>query len=124
NALQPECANAPRNADQDRDEHKPAAIWCRQTHFSGVAMIRSLPAFIFAVILISASNVAAQERLCDPQFEDCRDQLINLINNEPPSGGIDVAFWYMADDRYVWALANAYRRHVPIRILVDERAAS
>jgi hypothetical protein len=34
----------------------------------------------------------AQERLCDTQFHDCREPLLNLIRNERL--GIDVAFWF------------------------------
>ena len=65
---------------------------------------------------------AAQERLCDTQNEDCRTPLINLIRNEPPTGGIDVAFWFMQDARYSQELINRHRAGVPIRIIVDQQA--
>jgi phosphatidylserine/phosphatidylglycerophosphate/cardiolipin synthase-like enzyme len=79
--------------------------------------------FAVVVILLAPAWAAAQERLCDTQFEtDCRSQIINLINREPTSGGINVAFWFMEDARYVTALVAAHNRGVPIRILVDERA--
>ena len=62
----------------------------------------------------------AQERLCDTQFEDCRAPIINLIRNE--TVGIDVAFWFMEDARYVTELINRKNAGVPIRVLVDTRA--
>jgi hypothetical protein len=65
-------------------------------------------------------DVEAQERLCDTQFEDCRTPLIQLIRNE--TQGIDVAFWFMEDARYVTELVNRHNAGVPVRILVDQRA--
>jgi hypothetical protein len=62
----------------------------------------------------------AQERLCDTQFEDCRAPLLDLIRNE--TVGIDVAFWFMEDFRYVAELINRKNAGVPIRVLVDTRA--
>ncbi len=67
-----------------------------------------------------APGVQAQERLCDTQSEDCRQPLIDLIRNEKV--GIDVAFWFMEDARYVPELINRHRAGVPVRILVDQRA--
>ena len=61
-----------------------------------------------------------QERLCDPQFEDCRAPLLNLIRNEQQ--GIDVAFWYMNDARYSNAIVSRWQAGVPVRVLVDTRA--
>ena len=63
---------------------------------------------------------SAQEWLCDTQYEDCRAPLLDLIRRE--TLGIDVAFWFMEDARYVQALKDAMRRGVPIRILVDQSA--
>jgi HKD family nuclease len=82
------------------------------------------------IILGSQLSAAAQERLCDPQFENCRGRLIELIRKErallstTPSGslGIDVAFWFMQDSWYVTELINAHKAGVPVRILVDQRA--
>ena len=45
-----------------------------------------------------------------------------MINNEPAGGGIDVAFWFMTDDRYRQALQRAHERGVRVRVLVDPRA--
>jgi hypothetical protein len=95
-------------------------------------MIRPLQALAFVTIVILGAPLAAaaQERLCDTQYEDCRAPLLQLIRNEqallattPPSSlGIDVAFWFMEDSRYVTALINAHNAGVPVRVLVDPRA--
>jgi phosphatidylserine/phosphatidylglycerophosphate/cardiolipin synthase-like enzyme len=83
---------------------------------------RPVPALIFAAILLSVVplGAAAQERLCDTQSEDCRAPLIDLIRNERI--GIDVAFWYMQDSRYVTELIKRHNAGVAVRILVDQRA--
>ena len=81
------------------------------------------PRFLIAVALTLAAVLpapaAALERICDPAFEDCRAPLLDLINSEPASGGIDVAFWFMEDARYSAALYNAKARGVPVRVLFD-----
>jgi len=51
-------------------------------------------------LLASRSAEATIDRLCDTRKEDCRTPLLTMINNEPTGGGIDVAFWFMTDDRY------------------------
>ena len=85
-------------------------------------MHRTIKAFTLAILLLLAVPLAAaaQERLCDAQFEDCRAPIINLIRSE--TVGIDVAFWFMEDNRYVTELINRKNAGVPIRILVDTRA--
>lgn len=71
-------------------------------------------------VLLSPLGAAAQERLCDTQYEDCRTPLLNLIRNEQQ--GIDVAFWFMTDSRYVTELIRRHEAGVPVRVLVDQRA--
>jgi hypothetical protein len=62
--------------------------------------------------------VPAPECLCDTQFEDCSEPILNLIRNEQV--GIDVAFWYMQDSRYVTELVARFKNdHLPIRIIVE-----
>ena len=72
------------------------------------------------IMLASPLAAAAQERLCDPQYEDCRAPILDLIRNEQV--GIDVAFWFMEDSRYVTELIKRHNAGVPVRILVDQRA--
>jgi hypothetical protein len=85
-------------------------------------MKRPLLAFICLTVipLLMPAAAAAQERLCDTQYEDCREPLLELIRNEQVR--IDVAFWFMEDSRYVAELIRAKNRGVPVRVLVDQRA--
>jgi phosphatidylserine/phosphatidylglycerophosphate/cardiolipin synthase-like enzyme len=73
-----------------------------------------------ALVGVFSANAAALERFCDPSFEDCRTPLLGLINNERI--GIDVAFWFMEDARYSYALIQRFKAGVPVRIIVDPRA--
>ena len=75
--------------------------------------IRSLAigAAICGALSLTPSDAAALERLCDPAFEDCREPLIRLIDQETVR--IDVAFWFMEDARYSSALVRARNRGVP-----------
>ena len=70
-----------------------------------------------AVAQYDPTKPPAQPRLCDASFENCRTQIIDLINKE--SQTIDVAFWFMDDDRFAIALANAKGRGVRVRVLFD-----
>ena len=72
--------------------------------------------------LTAPAPAAALDRLCDTRYEDCRAPLLDLINSEPTGGAIDVAFWFMEDDRYRQALVTAKNRGVRVRVLVDPRA--
>ena len=71
-------------------------------------------------IFLAESRCLAQERLCDPAFEDCRTPLWQLIDAE--TQGIDVAFWFMQDSSYATKLINKFKAGVPVRVLVDPRA--
>src|SRR2546422_11335154 len=82
-----------------------------------------LKTFTFAILVTLALPLGAaaqQERLCDTQFEDCRAPLIDLIRHE--TVGIDVAFWFLEDDRYRTELVNRFNAGVPVRVVVDQRA--
>jgi phosphatidylserine/phosphatidylglycerophosphate/cardiolipin synthase-like enzyme len=70
--------------------------------------------------LVPARPVAALDRLCDPSFENCRTPLLDLINRE--TQGIDVAFWFMEDPRYLNAIVARWKAGVPVRVLFDRRA--
>ncbi|HYP28725.1 MAG TPA: hypothetical protein VE262_18585, partial [Blastocatellia bacterium] len=54
--------------------------------------------FLLLGFLTLAQPVVAQERLCDPAFEDCREPLWRLIDQE--TVGLDVAFWFMQDSSF------------------------
>jgi phosphatidylserine/phosphatidylglycerophosphate/cardiolipin synthase-like enzyme len=75
-----------------------------------------------ALPLLAAAPAAAQDRLCDPGDESCRDILITYIRNETVA--IDVAFWFMEDSRYTTELIRKHQAGVPVRVLIDTRANS
>jgi hypothetical protein len=80
-----------------------------------------MPLFIMAAALVLGVRSSAQaEELCDPSFEGCRARLINLIRNERVR--MDVAFWFMKDQRYLTEIVKKWREGVRVRILVDPRA--
>lgn len=83
-------------------------------------MRKVLLGILMAMGVLLASPARGAERLCDPSAEDCRQILLNLIQNE--TTGIDVAFWFMEDNRYSDAIINRFRAGVPVRVLVDARA--
>jgi phosphatidylserine/phosphatidylglycerophosphate/cardiolipin synthase-like enzyme len=72
------------------------------------------------VLILLGSRAAALDRLCDPAYENCRTPLLALIDNERV--GIDVAFWFMEDNRYAAALIRRFRAGVPVRIIFDSDA--
>jgi phosphatidylserine/phosphatidylglycerophosphate/cardiolipin synthase-like enzyme len=84
------------------------------------AAIRAVGLLICAISL--PTNASALERMCDPAARNCRTILLDLISNE--TVGIDVAFWFMEDQRYTTALISRFRAGVPVRVVVDPRANS
>ena len=82
-----------------------------------------IPILPVAVLcLLAAAPATAGDRLCDTAYENCREPLLDLINNERVA--IDVAFWFMEDARYTAALARKMSEGVPVRVLMDTRANS
>jgi phosphatidylserine/phosphatidylglycerophosphate/cardiolipin synthase-like enzyme/regulation of enolase protein 1 (concanavalin A-like superfamily) len=75
---------------------------------------------IVAALCAAAPRAHAAERLCDPSFENCRNQLLSLIDSELM--GIDVAFWFMEDSRYATHIINRWKAGVPVRLIIDPRA--
>ena len=51
-----------------------------------------------AFVLVASRPLAAQERLCDNSYEDCRASIIQMIRAE--NVGLDVSMWFMTDTRY------------------------
>src|SRR5262245_34806661 len=74
-----------------------------------------------SLVLFSSTQTSAQvERLCDTSFEDCRQPLWTLIDNE--SVGIDVSLWFIQDTSLSNKIIARFNAGVPVRILVDPRA--
>jgi hypothetical protein len=70
----------------------------------------------------SAQALAPQERLCDPEYQDCRADILTYIAQETVE--IDMGFWMMTDARYSNALVAAWQRGVKIRLLMDPRCVT
>jgi len=83
-------------------------------------LLRLLVVATIASILAVPVVGAAAERQCDPSFENCRTQLLGLIDAE--TVGIDVGFWFMEDQRYVSRIIARWDAGVPVRLIVDPRA--
>jgi len=76
--------------------------------------------FIPLTLLLCASTARGADTLCDPSTTNCRTQLLTLIQNERV--GLDVAFWFMQDSRYMTEIIKRWQAGVPVRILIDPRA--
>src|SRR5690349_13880570 len=75
-------------------------------------------AVIFALLL--PATAPAQERLCDPSFEDCYSPLLDLVRNE--NNGLDVAFYMIELPTLADAIIARYQAGVPVRLIVEPRA--
>jgi phosphatidylserine/phosphatidylglycerophosphate/cardiolipin synthase-like enzyme len=83
--------------------------------------LRRLPAALAAAGMVSVAPTAqALERLCDPSVQNCRSEVINLINAEKVA--IDVGLWFMEDSRWANALIARKNAGVRVRVLMDPRA--
>ena len=91
----------------------------RPRYCSLVTAVR-LTTLLILFLGIGAVRAFALEQLCDSSFENCRTQLISLIQNENVE--IDVGLWFMEDARYSNAIVARWQAGVPVRILMDPRA--
>ena len=72
------------------------------------------------LILLFSSTASAQERLCDPSFEDCYTPLLNAVRAE--TTGIDMAFYWIELPELADAIIKRYQAGVPVRLIVEPRA--
>src|SRR5688572_12458381 len=79
-------------------------------------------ALAFILLALLSSPAQAQERLCDTAFEDCRQPIWTLIDNE--TVGIDMALWFIQDTSISNKIIARWQAGVPVRILVDPRGNS
>src|SRR5690349_1365091 len=77
---------------------------------------------VFACILLTSLNSQAQERLCDPSFEDCYTPLLKAVQAE--TVGIDFAFYWIQLPGLADAIIRRYQAGVPVRIIVEPRASA
>ena len=74
---------------------------------------------IFACILLTSLWSQAQERLCDPSFEDCYTPLLKAVQAE--TAGIDFAFYGIELPGLADAIIRRYQAGVAVRITVEPR---
>jgi phosphatidylserine/phosphatidylglycerophosphate/cardiolipin synthase-like enzyme len=82
----------------------------------------ALAAVVTTFLLTAARPAAALDLLCDPSFQNCRTQLLSLIDNETQE--IDVGFWFMEDSHYVQHITARFNAGVRVRLLVDPRGSA
>ncbi|HVI70555.1 MAG TPA: hypothetical protein VM656_03590, partial [Pyrinomonadaceae bacterium] len=74
---------------------------------------------IIGFIFLTCQNSPAQERLCDPSFENCYSGLIDLIRNE--TVGIDMAFYMIELPGLTDEVIARHKAGVPVRLIVEPR---
>jgi len=74
---------------------------------------------ICACLFLTCHASFAQERLCDPSFEDCYTPVVQAIRAE--TGGIDFAFYGIGLPGLADAIISRYQAGVPVRITVEPR---
>ncbi|MCU1382459.1 MAG: hypothetical protein JWL71_1156 [Acidobacteria bacterium] len=82
---------------------------------------RGLCVMVVGLAALASSRPAmGAESLCDSSYENCRDRLLSLIDNEKV--GIDAGFWFMEDQRFVSHIIARWQAGVPVRLILDPRA--
>ena len=75
---------------------------------------------LIGCLLLLCQPSSAQERLCDPSFEDCYTPMLDLIRAE--TVGIDMAFYMIELPGLADAIILRHQAGVPVRIIVEPRA--
>src|ERR1051325_2539876 len=78
--------------------------------------------FTFAIFftLVAPRAASAQERLCDPSFENCLWPILDLIRAE--TQGIDVELYMIEHTQLADEIIARYNAGVPVRLVVEPRA--
>ena len=85
-----------------------------------IGCVRTVWLLVF--FLFGVQLVAAQERLCDPSFEDCYTPLLQTVQAE--TAGIDVALYMIELPGLADAIISRYQAGVPVRLTVELRASA
>lgn len=80
---------------------------------------RILSLIVF-LLLLTCQPAPAQERLCDPSFEDCYTPLVKAIQAE--TAGIDAAIYIIEFQGLADAIISRHQAGVPVRLIVEPRA--
>jgi len=78
--------------------------------------------WLLVFFLLGVQLVTAQERLCDPSFEDCYTPLLQTVQAE--TAGIDVALYMIELPGLADAIISRYQAGVPVRLTVELRASA
>ena len=77
-------------------------------------------ALIIGLLLLTCQPSSAQERLCDPAFEECYKPLLQAIAAE--AAGIDAAIYIIEFPALADAIISRYEAGVPVRLIVEPRS--
>ena len=83
-----------------------------------VGFVRTF-SLICAFLLLACHASVAQERLCDPSFEDCYAPIVQAVRAE--TGGIDFAFYGLDLPGLADAIISRFQAGVPVRLVVEPR---
>jgi phosphatidylserine/phosphatidylglycerophosphate/cardiolipin synthase-like enzyme len=75
---------------------------------------------VVGVVALASQPASAQERLCDPSWEDCYTPLLQHVATE--TAGIDMAFYMIELPGLADVLIARHQAGVPVRIIVEPRA--
>src|SRR3982751_2874514 len=75
---------------------------------------------VIGLLFLTWQPAPAQERLCDPSFEDCYTPMLQAVRAE--TTGIDIAFYVIQLPGLADAIISRYQAGVPVRITVEPRA--
>src|SRR5688500_13092385 len=89
-------------------------------------MITRARRFVFvlwfaSVCLLASPSTPAQERLCDPSWEFCYDQIRQLVRSE--TVGIDMAFYMIELPGLVDEVIARHNAGVRVRLVVEPRGS-
>jgi phospholipase D-like protein len=87
----------------------------------GIRVVRTF-CLLFLLILLSGPASSAQERLCDPSFEDCYTPLLQTVQAETVE--IDVALYMIELPGLADAIISRYQAGVAVRLIVEPRASA
>src|SRR5215213_323278 len=84
---------------------------------------RGVPSFWWIIlwIVLACASSQAQERLCDPAFEDCYTPLLKAVQAE--TVGIDFAFYGIQLPALADAIIRRHQAGVPVRITFESKAS-
>src|SRR5829696_307561 len=108
-------------SDQSRALQSLIAIAESRSMIAGIRLVRTLW-WITGVILLTCQPSPAQERLCDPSFEDCYTPLLQAVQTE--TVGIDLAFYWTELPGLADAIISRHKAGVPVRVTVEPRAST